>query len=164
MAEHDQGNPSAEQHTPAWMKLVIIYLVMPLFFFAIYFLFTSFFAFFAERGALDQGAELAADRTESIPAPFVVQTSLKRCVNGRRWSSPHRVQAGYSPRARDAFFGIDPRVIDDVADVILGECAESFVLKGASIDEMLLRAEMLEPHLSDGFRKGALAAAIGGTD
>jgi hypothetical protein len=106
----------------------------------------------ARAKALHQARSAAAERALAISAPIPAQVSMRRCSERISLGARHAERAGYSPRAREAFFGVDPSAVDAIADVILTECAESFVLEGGAVDEMLVRAEMLAPYLSDEFQ------------
>jgi hypothetical protein len=127
----------------------------------------ALYALFASGALIDitnKAQEAAAQEVRATPFPFPVRTTLARCAE-TRGGERYLIQAGlYPPSVREAFFGIDPDVatnaIAAVADAMLSECAERFVLDGGTVDDMLFRAELLGDYLTDEFRGESLALAL----
>jgi len=112
-----------------------------------------------KRGVANVAHATAIQHARAIPAPAPVQVALARCLEGanvERWAR----EADLSLRPGNLFSGPDASLSATMADSMLSECSERFVLDGGTVAEMLVRAEMLDEFLSDEFRDNSLALAL----
>jgi hypothetical protein len=129
---------------------------------------TILLSFFAWMAALSKpfqaGVEVGAHQVRALDLPPPVRVSLVRCVEDLRWPDKYNEKAGYSPRPWHVLSDPAPDLVEALASLVITECAEQFVLGAGTVDDMLIRSEMLMPYLSDDFREGDLALALYGVD
>jgi hypothetical protein len=106
----------------------------------------------AQYNALDEARAAAAAQARSASAPVPLRAFLADCSQEGSKQLRRAEEIGYWPWPWEVFSPADPGAVDALSRLVLAECAERFVLEGDTLDEMLTRADLASPFLSDRFQ------------
>jgi hypothetical protein len=110
--------------------------------------------------SVGEAKTLAADRVHSIPAPDPHLASMIECTESGLWEERFTDVGRYRTAYNHMAFAGKTQSIEHLADMLISECAQTFVLSGGTTDEMLVRAELFEEYLPEDFRGSGLALAL----